>query len=102
MKTNVGDPLYPPKKRAKAKMGRFSLKGLCHCFEILHGLLTHKNNTVFGGWWICSDIWKNLSKRSAARLLKIQDLFQVLVQLGVCGGTIFRGCYIWKTYCGWW
>ena len=47
---NFGDPPYPPKKayfgRTKAKMGRFSQKGLCYSFEILHGLLTHKNNRI--------------------------------------------------------
>ena len=27
-------------------MGRFDQKGLCYSFEILHGLLTHKNNRI--------------------------------------------------------
>ena len=42
-----GTPPTPLKKpilgRTKAKMGRFSQKGLCYNFEILHGLLTNKN-----------------------------------------------------------
>ena len=46
-KKHFGDPPYPPKKayfgRTKAKIGRFSQKGLCYNFEILHGLLTNKN-----------------------------------------------------------
>ena len=37
---NFGDPPYPPKKayfgRTKAKIGRFSQKGLCYSFGILH------------------------------------------------------------------
>ena len=46
-KLNFGDPPNPPKKadlgRTKAKMGRFSQKGLCYSFEILQGLLSNKN-----------------------------------------------------------
>ena len=46
----IGDPSYPPKKaefgRTKAKMVRFSQKGLYYSFGILHGLLTHKNNRI--------------------------------------------------------
>jgi len=46
-KKKFGDPPYPPKKadfgRTKAKIGRFSQKGLCYSFEILQGLLTNKN-----------------------------------------------------------
>ena len=42
----------PPKKadfgRLKAKMGRFSKKGLWYSFEILHGLLTSKNIRIPG------------------------------------------------------
>ena len=43
---NFVDPPYPPKNadfgRTKAKMGRFSQKGLCYSFEILHGLLSNQ------------------------------------------------------------
>ena len=43
----IRGPPYPPKKadfgRTKAKIGRFSQKGLCYSFEILQGLLTNKN-----------------------------------------------------------
>ena len=38
----LGTPPCPLKKanfgRTKAKMGRFSQKGLCYSFEILHGI----------------------------------------------------------------
>ena len=53
-----GDPPYPPKKadfgRTKAKMGRFSQKGLCYGFGILLGLLSNRNIRnpmikIFGG-----------------------------------------------------
>ena len=41
---------YPPKKaefgRLKAKMGRFSPKGLCYSFEILQGHLSNKNMKI--------------------------------------------------------
>ena len=47
MKNKFRGPPYPPKKadfgRTKAKMGRFSQKGLCYSFEILQGLLSNKN-----------------------------------------------------------
>ena len=47
MKKKFRGAPYPPKKadlgRLKAKMGRFSQKGLCYSFEILQGFLTHKN-----------------------------------------------------------
>ena len=50
MKKKFWGPLYPPKKadfwRLKAKMGRFSQKGLCDSFEILQGLLSNKNTRV--------------------------------------------------------
>ena len=43
-------PPYPPKKAdfgcLKAKMGRFSQKGLCYSFEILQGLLSNKNMKI--------------------------------------------------------
>ena len=32
--------------RKKAKMGRFSQKGLCYSFEILHGLLSYRKNNI--------------------------------------------------------
>ena len=47
MKKKFGGPPYPPKKAdfgcLKAKIGRFSKKGLCYSFEIFQGLLSNKN-----------------------------------------------------------
>ena len=58
MKNKFRGPPKPPKKddfgRTKAQMGRFSQKGLCYSFGILHGLLSNKNirnsmKKTFGG-----------------------------------------------------
>ena len=47
MKKIFRGPPYPPKKAdfgcLKAKIGRFSQKGLYYIFEILQGLLSNKN-----------------------------------------------------------
>ena len=44
MKNKFRGPPYPPKKadfgQTKAKKGRFSQKGWCYSFGILHGLLS--------------------------------------------------------------